>query len=74
MASCRINSTVKFPPHTYIQAHPLALLHHRELGDTHLTEKIENLMIGYVNRKKIFLFKNYLSASEKLVLPSTPIQ
>ena len=47
----------EFIINTYIQAHPLALLHHRELGDTHLTEKIENLMIGYESEEDFFVKK-----------------
>lgn len=47
----------EFIINNYIQAHPLALLHHRELGDRALTEKIENLITGYDSEESFFIQK-----------------
>jgi pyruvate,water dikinase len=47
----------EFIINNYIQAHPLALLHHRELGDKALTEKIETLITGYDTEEQFFIQK-----------------
>lgn len=47
----------EFIINTYIQAHPLALLHHRELGDKVLSEKIEHLITGYESEEAFIVQK-----------------
>jgi pyruvate,water dikinase len=47
----------EFIINNYIQAHPLALLHHRELNDKVLTEKIEKLITGYETEEAFFIQK-----------------
>jgi pyruvate,water dikinase len=47
----------EFIINNYIQAHPLALLHHREIGDKVLTEKIEKLITGYDTEESFFIQK-----------------
>lgn len=47
----------EFIINNYIQAHPLALLHHRELGDKSLTEKINKLITGYASEESFFIEK-----------------
>ncbi len=47
----------EFIINNYIQAHPLALLHHRELGDKILTEKINHLTTGYETEEQFFIQK-----------------
>lgn len=47
----------EFIINNYIQAHPLALLHHRELNDKTLTEKIEKLITGYESEESFFIQK-----------------
>ena len=47
----------EFIINNYIQVHPMALLKHKELGDSDLTEKIENLIIGYDNEEDYFIKK-----------------
>lgn len=47
----------EFIINNYIQAHPLALLHHRELGDKTLTEKIKKLITGYESEESFFIQK-----------------
>lgn len=47
----------EFIINNYIQAHPLALLHHRELGDKELTEKISTLTTGYETEEQFFIQK-----------------
>jgi pyruvate,water dikinase len=47
----------EFIINNYIQAHPLALLHHRELGDKELTAKIEKLTTGYETEESFFIQK-----------------
>jgi pyruvate, water dikinase len=47
----------EFIINNYIQAHPLALLHHRELGDKVLTEKIKKLTTGYESEESFFIQK-----------------
>ncbi|MEO5603428.1 MAG: phosphoenolpyruvate synthase [Cyclobacteriaceae bacterium] len=47
----------EFIINNYIQAHPLALLHHRELDDKILTEKIEKLITGYESEESFFIQK-----------------
>jgi pyruvate, water dikinase len=47
----------EFIINNYIQAHPLALLHHRELNDKALTEKINALTTGYETEESFFIHK-----------------
>jgi pyruvate,water dikinase len=47
----------EFIINNYIQAHPLALLHHRQLGDQALTEKINGLIKGYESEESFFVQK-----------------
>jgi pyruvate,water dikinase len=47
----------EFIINNYIQAHPLALLHHRELGDQGLTDKINALTTGYETEEQFFIQK-----------------
>ncbi|WP_138429294.1 phosphoenolpyruvate synthase [Fodinibius saliphilus] len=47
----------EFIINNYIHAHPLALLHHRELGDKELTEKIDEITYGYDNESEFFIKK-----------------
>ena len=47
----------EFIINNYIQAHPLALLHHRELNDKALTEKINKLTTGYASEESFFVQK-----------------
>lgn len=47
----------EFIINNYIQAHPLALLHHKELNDKALTEKIETLITGYDSEESFFVQK-----------------
>lgn len=47
----------EFIINNYIQAHPLALLHHRELNDASLTEKINALTTGYESEEAFFIQK-----------------
>ena len=47
----------EFIINTYIQAHPLALLHHHELGDKALSAKIETLITGYESEEAFFVKK-----------------
>lgn len=47
----------EFIINNYIQAHPLALLHHRELNDTALSEKIETLITGFASEEAFFIQK-----------------
>jgi len=47
----------EFIINNYIQAHPLALLHHRELNDAALTEKIEQLTTAYPSEESFFIHK-----------------
>ena len=47
----------EFIINNYIQAHPLALLHHRELNDSALTEKINTLTTGYESEEAFFIQK-----------------
>ena len=47
----------EFIINNYIQAHPLALLHHQELGDKNLTEKINKLIAGYASAESFFIQK-----------------
>ncbi|HYC87240.1 MAG TPA: phosphoenolpyruvate synthase, partial [Chryseosolibacter sp.] len=47
----------EFIINNYIQAHPLALLYHRMLGDKALTEKIQKLTIGYESEETFFIEK-----------------
>lgn len=41
----------------YIKVHPLALLHHREIGDKELTAKIEEITHGYDDEAEFFIKK-----------------
>ena len=45
----------EFIINNYIQAHPLALLRHREMDDPELTEKIEALTQGYDDEETFFV-------------------
>jgi pyruvate, water dikinase len=45
----------EFIINTYIQAHPLALLQHKELGDPALSGKIGYLINGYANEETFFI-------------------
>lgn len=45
----------EFIINNYIQAHPLALLKHKELGDDELTEKINILTRGFKNEETFFV-------------------
>jgi pyruvate, water dikinase len=47
----------EFIINNYIQAHPLALLHHKELNDSALTEKIQSLITGYSSEESFFIHK-----------------
>lgn len=47
----------EFIINNYIQAHPLALLHHKELGDKALSEKIRFLIRGYDHEEQFFINK-----------------
>jgi pyruvate, water dikinase len=47
----------EFIINNYIQAHPLALLRHRELADKTLSEKIDKLITGYDNEESFFIQK-----------------
>lgn len=47
----------EFIINNYIQAHPLALLHHRELNDTALSEKIQTLITGFASEESFFIQK-----------------
>ncbi|MCC7502847.1 MAG: phosphoenolpyruvate synthase [Flavobacteriales bacterium] len=45
----------EFIINNYIQAHPLALLQHKELGDTNLSGKISYLIHGYEDEETFFV-------------------
>lgn len=45
----------EFIINNYIQAHPLALLQHKELGDTNLSGKISYLINGYQDEETFFI-------------------
>ncbi|PHS05906.1 MAG: phosphoenolpyruvate synthase [Kordia sp.] len=47
----------EFIINNYIQAHPLALLEHQQLGDEVLSKKIATLIEGYKNEKEFFIEK-----------------
>jgi len=47
----------EFIINNYIQAHPLALLHHETLGDEDLTNSIHKLIKGYKNGETFFVEK-----------------
>lgn len=47
----------EFIINNYIGVHPLALLHHREIGDDHLTVKIEKLTRGFESESDFFIRK-----------------
>lgn len=47
----------EFIINNYIQVHPLALLHHRELNDHALSEKIALLTSGYPSEESFFVHK-----------------
>ncbi|MBK9627176.1 MAG: phosphoenolpyruvate synthase [Flavobacteriales bacterium] len=47
----------EFIINNYIQAHPLALLQHKELGDTNLSGKISYLINGYEDEEIFFVKK-----------------
>ncbi len=47
----------EFIINNFINAHPLALLHHREIGDEQLTKKIEEITFGYEDEADFFIKK-----------------
>ena len=47
----------EFIINNYIQIHPLALLHHKELDDLLLTKEIEKRIFGYENEEDFFIKK-----------------
>jgi pyruvate,water dikinase len=47
----------EFIINNYIQVHPLALLHHKELKDKPLSEEIERRIFGYENEQDFFIKK-----------------
>ena len=47
----------EFIINNYIQIHPLALLHHKELNDPLLTKEIEKRIFGYENEEDFFIKK-----------------
>ena len=47
----------EFIINNYIQIHPLALLHHKELNDLLLTKDIEKRIFGYDNEEDFFIKK-----------------
>jgi pyruvate,water dikinase len=47
----------EFIINNYIQVHPLALLHHKELKDKPLSEEIEKRIFGYENEQDFFIKK-----------------
>lgn len=47
----------EFIMNNYIQIHPLALLHHRELNDRELTREIESRIAGFASEEDFFIQK-----------------
>jgi len=47
----------EFIINNYIKVHPLALLHHKEIGDKELTAKIDEIMHGYDDEAEFFVEK-----------------
>jgi pyruvate, water dikinase len=47
----------EFIINNYIQVHPLALLHHQQLGDGELTKLIKNKIAGFDNEEDFFINK-----------------
>ncbi len=47
----------EFIINNYIQVHPLALLHHKELGDAALTKEIQKRIFGYDSEEDFFIKK-----------------
>lgn len=47
----------EFIINNYIQVHPLALLHHKMLGDKALSEKIKKITTGYESEESFFIEK-----------------
>lgn len=47
----------EFIINNYIKAHPLALLHHEEIGDEELTKKIRRLASGFESEREFFVKK-----------------
>lgn len=47
----------EFIINNYINAHPLALLHHREIGDEALTKRIKEITYGYDDEAEFFIKK-----------------
>ena len=47
----------EFIINNYIQVHPLALLHHKELNDVSLSAEIEKRLYGYDNEEDFFIKK-----------------
>jgi pyruvate,water dikinase len=61
----------EFIINNYIQAHPLALLQHKELGDHTLSGKISYLINGYEDEETFFV-KRLSYGIAKIAAPSTP--
>lgn len=47
----------EFIINNYIQVHPLALLHHKDLNDTELSKSIASRIRGYADEKEFFISK-----------------
>lgn len=47
----------EFIINNYIKVHPLALLKHKEIGDAHLTDQIEQITKGYESNSDFFINK-----------------
>lgn len=47
----------EFIINNYIQVHPLALLHHKELNDPALSKEIQQRIVGYENEEDFFIKK-----------------
>ena len=47
----------EFIINNFIKVHPLALLHHKEIGDKELTKKIRKITHGYVDESEFFVEK-----------------
>lgn len=47
----------EFIINNFIKVHPLALLHHRAIGDEKLTRKIEEITYGFENESEFFIKK-----------------
>lgn len=47
----------EFIINNYIQAHPLALLKHKQLGDIELSDAINKMIVGFENEEEFFIQK-----------------